>query len=104
MPNPTGVNNFNHFAPEPAYGQKIQEQRLAQAAPLPPNPPMSAPRRAQRKATRGGGQAPAPPTPAPGPPPQVNPQITTASMWAAIAQTPGASPLVQSIARDAQNV
>jgi hypothetical protein len=32
--NPSGVNNFNEFAPEPAYGEGTKQKALAGGAPL----------------------------------------------------------------------
>ena len=101
MPNPSGVNNFNRFAPEPAYGQKIQQRQLEQAAPVPTNPAMNAPRRAQKRASQPSapqGQ-PAPPQAPTGPPSQ---QFVAAQAWAQIASIPGASDLVKQYAARAQ--
>jgi hypothetical protein len=100
MPNPEGVNGFQGFAPEPAYGEKIQQRALEQAAPTPQNPALSAPRRDQRKASRG--QQPAPPPVAPAAAEPLSPQITLAQTWAEIASIPGASDLVKAYAAKAQ--
>jgi hypothetical protein len=115
MNNPEGVNGFQGFAPEPAYGMKTAEARLEQAAPLPANPAINAPRRGQKQVVKGrkpaapaqqAAQPAAQPVVAVPPldPTQVpSPQAQVAALWAQIAATPGASPLVQQIAAQAQH-
>jgi hypothetical protein len=111
MNNPEGVNGFQGFAPEPAYGMKTAEARLEQAAPLPANPAINAPRRGQKQVVKGRkpaapDQQAAQPVVAVPPldPTQVpSPQAQVAALWAQIAATPGASPLVQQIAAQAQH-
>lgn len=100
MPNPGGVNGFQGFAPEPAYGEKIQQRALEQAAPTPSNPAMSAPRRAQHAAQRKGGRMPPPQPPAP-PQEAPSPQLVVSQTWQEIAAIPGASDLVKQYAAQA---
>jgi hypothetical protein len=98
MPNPTGINSFNRFSPEPAYGEKIQQRQLEAVAPVPQNPALNAPRRAQRS-----GQKPqpvAPPTPAPQ---EMTPQAWGAQAWGLIAQIPGIDPLAAQFAARARD-
>src|SRR4051812_10219708 len=102
MPNPQGYNSFNHFAPEPAYGQKTQQDTLQRSAPIPANPAMNAPRRAQKRASTPTRGAPAPASPAVAPPAPVSPQLAGAQAWAEIAALPGASDLVKFYAAKAQ--
>jgi hypothetical protein len=95
--NPSGVNSFDRFGPEPAYGQVSQADRLKKAYPVPGVP--DAGKQAQRRAVKGGGGAQAQVAPAaPAPQGQVPPQQFAAMAWAEIAQSPGASPLVRQIA------
>ena len=106
--NPSGVNSFNHFAPEPAYGMKTQEAQLEQAAPLPANPAINAPKRGAKKVTRGARPQQAQPEPMVAPPsmdPAQAPsqQAQLAAVWQQIAAIPGASPLVQTVAAQAAN-
>jgi hypothetical protein len=101
MPNPSGVNSFNHFAPEPAYGEVTQQKQLEQAAPVPQNPALNAARRAQRSTQRPpGDQAAAPAAGAP-PQEQPSPQIILAQQWAEIAAIPGIDPIAADMARRA---
>jgi hypothetical protein len=97
--NPSGVNSFNHFSQEPAYGQVSQADRLKKAYPIPGVP--DAGKQAQRRATKGAGntvpvaggaQAPLAPQG------QVPPQQFAAMAWADIAAIPEASPLIKQIA------
>lgn len=104
--NPSGVNSFQPFAPEPAYGMKTAEAQMEQAAPLPANPALNAPRRGARRVKRGGGSQPQP-EPMVAPPHMDATQVPSyraqlAATWAQVAATPGASPLVQQIAQEAQ--
>lgn len=101
--NPTGVNSFDRFAPEPAYGQISQADRLKKAYPVPGVP--DAGKQAQRRAVKGGRgaqtQMAAPAIPAPQG--QVPPQQFAAMAWQEIASAPGASPLVKEIAARANS-
>lgn len=107
MPNPSGVNGFTPQPPEVPYGDMEQNAAVQRSAPLAgaqeTAQATNAPRRAQRSAVRGGPQEAAhvavPQTS--GRPDQIAPQAQVAAFWAAIAQQPGASPLVQSIAQEA---
>lgn len=100
MPNPAGVNGFQGFAPEPAYGDKLRQDALERSAPTPKNPAMDAPRRAQRTATRSrGSPAPNVAPPAPAPP---DPQMVTVQAWQEIAGLAGASDLVKMYAARAR--
>ena len=102
-PNPTGVNGSE----ESAYGAVKAATEQIQSAPLAPNRSISAPKRAQRAAQRPTA---APVVLPPGmPPPGVvpvdapqdyHPQL--AQVWTALAAEPDASPLVKSLAAQAQ--
>jgi hypothetical protein len=95
--NPSGVNNFDHFAPEPAYGEVTQQKRLQQGAPLAGAPLASGPLNAPRRAKRQAKEQIAPPLLPVNPPQQ--PEMT--SVWQQLAATPGASPLVVAMAEKA---
>lgn len=101
--NPGGVNSFNHWAPEPAYGQVSQADRLKKAYPVPGVP--DAGKQAQRRAVKGGRgtqtQVAAPTIPAPQG--QVPPEQFSAMAWQEIAASSGASPLVKEIAARANS-
>lgn len=104
MPNPSGVNNFDHFAQEPAYGEVSNQQRLQSGAPLAgqqiTSGPMNAPRRAQRNAKTQNQQTQAlPPAGA-----ETSPQAVVALFWRQAAMLPGASDLVKEIAASVQPV
>ena len=96
--NPTGVNSFDHFSQEPAYGKVSQADRLKKAYPVPGVP--DAGKQAQRRAVKGGGgaQAQQAQPAAPAPQGQVPPQQFAAMAWKEIAAAPGASELVKQIA------
>lgn len=105
--NPGGVNSFDQFGSEPPYGEATQQARLKGGAPLAGQAvaagPIGAAKQSQRRAVKGR------PAPTPGAAPTVAPPSMTpsypamlASQWAAIASIPGASPLVQSYAQQAQ--
>lgn len=81
---------------------------MEQAAPLPANPALNAPRRGANRVKRGGGSASQQQEPMVAPPhmdvtQQPSYRAVLAQTWAAIAAQPGASPLVQQIAAEAQN-
>lgn len=99
MPNPEGINNFDRFAPEPAYGEKTQQQALDRAAPTPKNPALNAPRRAQKASQRPQRSAPqaVPQMPAP----QLSQSFLASQVWGEIAAIPGASDLVKAYAAKA---
>ena len=87
--NPAGVNSFDHFAPEPPYGEATKSDALKKGAPLAGGKvaagAIGAPRKAQRR-TQQPTELPAqlpPMQEAPNAPP------TTAETWAAIAGSPG---------------
>lgn len=107
MPNPSGVNSFTPPGPEVPYGSVQENATLQRSAPLAGATEAArgrnAPRRAQRTAVRGGGaEAPTgPPPQMPGQPGQIAPQAEVAMFWQLIAQQPGASDLVKSIAQEA---
>ena len=98
--NPDGVNGFNRFAPEQPYGEATNQKRLQQGAPLASSPvsvgALNAPRRTKQQATQPQQQA-APPLLPVAPP--SSPAFT--DLWQQIAATPGASPLVISLAEKA---
>lgn len=90
MPNPQGVNSFNRFAPEPVYGEKIQQRKLEQMAPVPRNPALNAPDRARQP-------QPQPTQPQPAPSPQETPMLPPGQLYRGIADIPGASDTVRRI-------
>ena len=96
--NPSGVNSFDHFSPEPAYGKVSQADRLKKAYPVPGVP--DAGKQAQRRATKRGGTPPtqAPAVSAPAPQGQVPPQEFARMAWQDIAAIPEASPLIKQLA------
>lgn len=105
MPNPQGVNNFDRFGAEAAYGAVQRATKLAQAAPMAGAPvsPLNAPRRAQRRAVRGQAAQAAPPMAAtPAEAPQLPYPLALAQEWAELAREPGISPLVQEVAAEAR--
>lgn len=59
--NATGENGFSHFAPEPAYGEKIQLKRLGGMAPLAGGVVAAGPLNAARQAQNQAGRKPKPP-------------------------------------------
>jgi hypothetical protein len=107
--NPGGKNSPVHFnglvQNPPVYGDKQKQGDLARTAPVAgagaTASALNAPRRAQRQASRG--QKPQPTMiQAPLAQPQLSYPALLAQSWAEIAATPGASPLVQSLAQEAQ--
>lgn len=94
--NPQGVNGFDGFGRESAYGAVKRLTQATKAAPLAGDaaPALNAPRRAQRQAVRGRAQQQAAPPPAPASPTEVPYPVALANEWAEIAQTPGVSELV----------
>lgn len=106
--NPSGANSFDHFAPEPAYGEGTRDAALAASAPLAGGRvaagAIGAPKRAQRRATKP--QAPSAVQTQPLPPEiqQPTPAMTVAATWAAVAAAPGAEnyPVLQQLADAAQ--
>ena len=100
--NPEGVNSFNDFAPEPAYGQATQQAQQQSGAPLASGGLVSGPiTPAPPQKPVQTQEAPQPPQALVSPPvqPPANP---SADLWAAVAATPGASDLVQAYAKQAQ--
>lgn len=112
MPNPSGQNspvNFDGFVQNIPYGDKQRQGDLQRSAPVAGGSaaasPINAPRRAQRRATRPStttSAAAGTPIVAPPPASDITPQATYAQLWQQIAATPGASPLVQQLAQEAQ--
>jgi len=99
-PNPSGSNQFHQ--PEPKYGYIKKKAELTKAAPMSgaPTPAVTTPQRAQAQAVSGGRRKPSnAKKAASGTPPPYHQEL--AATWAQIAATPGASPLVQEIARRA---
>lgn len=90
---------------ETPYGAVKRLGQLTRAAPIGTAPGVNAPQQAKRAAQRGTQTEPAPVTPdqavmaAPVPLP-----VAYAQAWSAVALTPGASPLVQQMAQEAQKV
>lgn len=104
--NPSGANgtqSFDGFNTETPYGQIKRVQQSTQVAPV-ATPAGNAPKRATRRAMRPRTAAPAPsvqPEPAP-PAPLPSYDARLATQLDAIAQIPGASPLVQEYAQAAR--
>ena len=108
MANPGGKNSPVHFnglvQNPPVYGDKQKQGDLARTVPATGaaavGSMLNSPRRAKQQAMRPQ-QAPqqGPPVPQ-GEAPSYQAQL--ASAWAEIASTPGASPLVQQLAQEAQ--
>lgn len=107
MPNPGQVNNSSgangYTLPggaESAYGSVKRLTQQTKAFPI-ATPGANAP----KQATRASQQQEAPLAhPADAVPAQaVSPAAQYAALWAAVAATPGASPLVQQIAQEAQS-
>jgi len=111
MANPGGKNSpvhFNGLVQNPAvYGDKQKQGDLARSAPTAgggaAGSMLNSPRRAKQQAMRPQQQQQSPQ------PQQLVPQgeapsyqAQLASAWAEIAATPGASPLVQQLAQEAQ--
>ena len=97
LSNPNGINNFDHFGTEAAYGAVKKLTDLKQSAPMAGTRPASpAPaRRGTKQATAvstsdGGG-------PLPGSPPP--PHFYAAQFWAAAAADPEASDHVRALAK-----
>ena len=102
MPNPRGENG-QHYVPgvpvETAYGAVKRLEESTKAVPIGPTPGMNAPKRSQRRAVRG--QQPQQPMPAPAEQQILERPPTPREVWAAVAQVPGISPLVQEFLSDA---
>lgn len=109
MPNSGQVNNSGgvngYTGPggvETPYGAVKRLTQLTRAAPIGETPGANAPQQAKRAGKRGQAEPP-PVTPdqtvmaAPVPLP-----VAYAQAWAGVAATPGASPLVQQMAEEAQ--
>lgn len=96
--NPSGVNGFQGFGTEEAYGQATQDKSLAAGAPLAGGKlaagAITAPKKAQKKAVKGAPtetrapfmMAPDQPMEVPSPAPALDPAQT----WQQIAAAPGA--------------
>lgn len=104
MPNPSGVNGFTPPGVEVPYGEAQQNAAVQKSAPMAGQQETAratnTPRRSQRQAARGQVEAGPPPV-LPGSPGQIAPQAQVAMFWQQIAQAPGASDLVKSIAQEA---
>jgi len=108
MANPGGKNSPVHFnglvQNPPVYGDKARQGDLQRTAPLAGGgaaSALNAPRRAGSQAKSGSTPVAAPvSSPSPGPQPTYRAQL--AQTWAEIAAVPGASPLVQQLAQEAQ--
>lgn len=107
MPFPGQVNNITGAngtgGIEQPYGAVKRLAQQTQATPLPGNHALASPRRAQRASQRPQGppqQQPQPPHPIEAQP--MDPSVMVAQIWAALAAEPGASPLVQQVAAEAQ--
>lgn len=115
--NPGGSNQMGSFQIQPAYGEVKRETELTREAPMSgaavATDAVQAPRRAGLRAKMGrpapggvvarpGGDAPPPGASSPQTAtPPISPEAQAAQVWQAIAQTPGASPLVQQYAAQA---
>lgn len=101
--NPNGFNGTEGV--EQPYGAVKRLAQQTAAAPLPANRALASPKRAQRQAQRGTAPAASGSGPVPHPatalPMAYQPQL--AQVWQQIAQTPGASPLIQMIAQQVQS-
>ena len=101
-PNPSGSNGQE--TPDNAYGAVKKATEQVRSAPMAGSASaINTPRRAQRAAQRPTGtpQAqPLPPHPVDSQPIAYQPQL--AAVWAELAATPGASPLVQQMAEQAK--
>lgn len=100
--NPNGANGTEGV--EQPYGAVKRLAQQTQAAPLPANHALASPRRAQRAAQRPTGP---PQEPQHGQPHPIESQpmalpVLYAQAWSAVAADPGASPLVQQMAQEAQ--
>lgn len=110
MANPGGKNSPVHFnglvQNPPVYGDKQKQGDLARTAPVAgaaaSGSMLDSARRAGRrgKAPQQASPALAAPAPTQGPAPSYQAQL--AQTWAEVAAVPGASPLVQQLAQEAQ--
>lgn len=106
MPNPSGANQF---ASQPAYGDVKKLQNLTKAAPLAgaPTTSIGAPKRSQRKATKGRrSSAPAPLPMAmetSAPVPQVSYQAELREVYNRLLELEPDNPLLQYYAEKAQS-
>lgn len=81
--NPGGVNGL--YESEAPYGAIKRLEQQTKQAPLPPNPALNAPKRAQKKAGKQQEQVVA------APPPAAPPQMTAAQVWEQLAADPEAA-------------
>jgi hypothetical protein len=111
--NPSGVNNFNEFAPEPAYGEGTKQKALAGGAPLAggrvaagslnaadraQDQATTAPKAQQASPPKGAALEPAP-IPATG---EAGP-VSSAQLWAALAaEGAGRYPILDELAQAAR--
>ena len=109
MANPSGQNspvNFNGFVQNPpAYGDKQKQGDLARTAPLAGGGAafaLNTPRRSQKRASRPAQPQATPIIAPPQPVPTPQYPVMMANAWQEIASIPGASPLVQQLAQEAQ--
>ena len=108
MANPGGKNSPVHFnglvQNPPVYGDKARQGDLQRTVPLAGGgaaSALNAPRRAGSQA-KSGPTPKAAPVSSPSPGLQPTYQAQLAQTWAEIAAVPGASPLVQQLAQEAQ--
>jgi hypothetical protein len=98
VPNPAGSNQF--YVPEPAYGDVKKLQQLQGSAPMSgaPTPAVTAPERAQYKATTPpqASVSPSKPSKASGGMPDY--RVEVAGKWGYAASIPGASEIVKRMA------
>lgn len=103
-----GANQWGGFELQPGYGQVGKTDALTREAPMSGSPiathALEQPRRSGRQAQRQPKvSSPQPVPPAqPQPPGAPQPSAVSAQVWQQIAATPGASPLVQQYAQQAQ--
>lgn len=103
--NGSGVNGYTGpGGTETPYGAVKRLGQMTKAAPIGPVPGVTAPKQAKRAAARGTQTEPAPVTPDQTvmAKPQVPLPVAYAQAWSAVAADPGASPLVQQMAQEAQ--
>lgn len=110
--NPSGKNSPVHFnglvQNPPVYGDKARQGDLQRTAPIAGGgaaSELNTPRRAGQRGKKASSPAPAPSPVSQGPGSEqpLTPQAQYAQAWAEVAAIPGASPLVQQLAQEAQS-
>ena len=105
MPNQTGANQTSPFTVTAPYGDIKRQSQLSKESPISGSPfaahAMETARRDKKQATRGSSPVPQPLPAGPQAPVQPSNQFQVSTAWQNIAAVPGASPLVQEMARRA---